>query len=399
MTSAAVCAFLIFSVALEARASSSASALHDRAKNLYDVGNYRAALSLYERILAENPGDGLAWDLSAWCLRYLGDRESAEKNYKKSLTLLSGDESVWPLIGLGELYLDGGLYDEALVRLREALGIASDNAEAAGRAYSGIRLARDMSAGGRPGQTAPPLEDTDERQARELLGETSMQPGGGPAAVSSVDADATGGKPRGKPGAEKTPPPGVKPADAKKNRKPPEDSASAGRRPAEKPDGATVYGIKLGSPLEEAEAAVSRQGLKLSGEPFKKSGKTYHEVEGMRAPVPASIEEGVANRRFYVVSVGGTVLSVNAELDYGKNHSFDGLRDSVREAIPSLAGADRVSGMRETENIFSHEINAAVSGVYGLWAIVTDKGGGACRVEIQHIDLHVLSDYWSGAKK
>jgi tetratricopeptide (TPR) repeat protein len=116
--------------------------LHSRAKNLYDVGDYRAALDLYERILAQNPDDGTALDLSAWCLRYLGKWKSSEEMFEKALELLHGEDAVWVFIGLGEIYLDGRLYEKALSRFQEALKAAADNPEAAERASRGVELAQ-----------------------------------------------------------------------------------------------------------------------------------------------------------------------------------------------------------------------------------------------------------------
>ena len=116
--------------------------LHERAKNLYDVGDYRAALNLYERILARDPNDGVAVDLSGWSLRYLGDRKSAEEMFMKALTMLQGEDAVWVLVGLGEIYLDRGMFFEALSRFEEVLKYAPSDAEAQCRASRGIELAK-----------------------------------------------------------------------------------------------------------------------------------------------------------------------------------------------------------------------------------------------------------------
>jgi hypothetical protein len=51
------------------------------------------------------------------------------------------------------------------------------------------------------------------------------------------------------------------------------------------------------------------------------------------------------------------------------------------------------------DNIFSHEMNIALSNTHGIWIIVADKGNGTCRLEIEHIDLYGLSNYWTNMIK
>jgi len=116
--------------------------LRERAANLYSIGDFRAALNLYERILARDPGDAEAMDLSGWCHQRLGDRRSARDMFEKALKILEGEDAVWTLIGLGELYLNEGTFDIALSRLEEALKAAPNNAETTERASRGIELAK-----------------------------------------------------------------------------------------------------------------------------------------------------------------------------------------------------------------------------------------------------------------
>jgi hypothetical protein len=193
-----------------------------------------------------------------------------------------------------------------------------------------------------------------------------------------------------------------KSADAKpRTQKRPNPPKEGKAKPAENPPARSdvVYGITLGSTVKEATVALAKRGWKISSEPFEKSGKTYYAVEGMRVPLPYSLESGVAHRHFYVVFHNGGVLSVNVELEYDKSRSFDDLKAASQQGIPSIAGTRKVVGMRTVDNVFSHEINFAISNTYGIWVVVTDKGNGACRLEIQHISLYGLSDYWSGKKK
>ena len=448
----------------------SSADLHERAKNLYDVGDYRASLNLYERILAADPEDGLAWDLSAWCLRYLGEWESAEANYKKALILLKGEDVVWSLIGLGELYLDAMMYEDSLLRLRDALNIAGDNEEAFERASRNIEsVMRGMEANA---GVPPPsgIVDSAERQ-RELLasaaesddvGESgvdvslikeaviellseipeteSEKPEPGPiepeieptpeapeiepekpepapvepviepmpeapetepekpepAPVESV-IETTPEEPEAEP--EKPEPAPIEPViettpEAPKT-EPEKPAPSPGPEPSapSSVEHETVFGIKLNSPINEAVEILNSRGVAVSGPPFTRTGREYLAFDGEYIPVPGAIINGALSKRCYLVSHDGLVMSVNVEMDYDSSRALDELTASVRDEIPALIGGRTARGLRVAENIFTNEINFAVTGTYGLWIVVTDKGNGTCRVEIQHIDLHGLSKY------
>jgi tetratricopeptide (TPR) repeat protein len=403
-----VCA-VIFSAIGHAGAAGpqSAESLHERAKNLYDVGDYRAALDLYERVLEKDPGDGLAWDVSAWCLRYMGDRESAEERYKKALVLISDGDAVWPMIGLGELYMDVRKYDDALTRLKEALALALDsgNEEASERARRNIGMAEKALLEVSPSKPheAPQITDSVMRMVREFdkisEGETGPDAASNAAPVHGVET----GPPKqaaAKP-AEAEKPKSAKPketeAAAKKSKK--GQNAPAPEIPKRPPRRDVVYGMTLGSPIGDALAALKKQGCDTSGEPFGKDGKIYHPARNFDDSLPPSLTGGVSHRRYYAVEHEGLLLSFNIELDYDRSVSYDELKNASRASLPALARDYAVRGVRSADNIFTQEINVALSNTYGMWIIASDKGNGTCRLEINHIDLYGLSGYWSSREK
>ena len=71
--------------------AASSSDLFERARNLYDVKDYRSALSLYDVILSSDPRNAEALDFSGWCCRYMGDLSSAEKRFIGALGVLDGE--------------------------------------------------------------------------------------------------------------------------------------------------------------------------------------------------------------------------------------------------------------------------------------------------------------------
>jgi tetratricopeptide (TPR) repeat protein len=352
-----------------------AADLHERAKNLYDVGDYRAALGLYDRILDAAPNDGLAWDVSAWCLRYLGDRESAEERYKKALTHISGSEAVWPLIGLGEIYIDGRLYKNAIERINEALKIASesDNTEAKLRVERDLGFAKEALSKAAPDEK-PQMTDSIARQANNFA-ETP--------------------KPAAKPELQKKTKPAAKAQTGAKS----EVNTSSDSKASEKPSETAVrhevvFGVTLGSQIKDALNVLRQSGCKIA-EPFERDGKKYYAVQDLSASFPQSLRDGAEHMYFYVAECDGVVLSLNVEIDYGKNRAFDDLKNTAQRDAALLIGRGEIGVLKTVSNIFSYEINSALTNTYGVWIIVSDKGNQSCRLEIDHIDLYGLSKYWS----
>ena len=131
-------ALLVFT--LEANAST--DLLRERAKNLYSVQDYRGALSLFDRLLEEVPGDGEALDYSAWCLRYLGDWKSAEERFYQALEAPDGALISWLHVGLGEMYLGAGDEAKSAESFQKAMETAPEDDELLLRSLKGIIWAK-----------------------------------------------------------------------------------------------------------------------------------------------------------------------------------------------------------------------------------------------------------------
>ncbi|MDI9370366.1 MAG: hypothetical protein GX181_06030 [Synergistaceae bacterium] len=115
--------------------------LRERARNLYEVQDYRGAYSLFERLLAENPDDGEALDYSAWCLRYFGDWKSAEERFKRALEAPSGALVEWLHVGLGETRMGAGNEKGALESFQRAIESAPEDLELVLRSFKGMAWA------------------------------------------------------------------------------------------------------------------------------------------------------------------------------------------------------------------------------------------------------------------
>ncbi len=115
--------------------------LRERARNLYEVQDYRGAYNLFERLLEENPEDGEALDYSAWCLRYFGDWKSAEERFRMALDAPSGALVSWLYVGLGETLLGAADERGAIRSFGQAMDAAPDDTELVLRSLKGIAWA------------------------------------------------------------------------------------------------------------------------------------------------------------------------------------------------------------------------------------------------------------------
>ncbi|MDR2527954.1 MAG: hypothetical protein LBD04_02905 [Synergistaceae bacterium] len=388
-------AALLFPVA--AVGADAERALRERAKNLYDVGDYRMALNLYERILERNPKDGAALDLSGWCLRYLGDRKSAEERFENALTWLSGEDAVWVLIGLGELYLDGNLYDKAQTRLEEALKVAPSNAEAVERAARGLTAARKNleKAASTPATMTTALDNADDRKLQAFRPQIDQVDWTSPEETPKEAPEETP-KEASKEAPKKTPKETSKEAPKETPKETPKEKPK--EKPREKPKKPekparreVVYGVSLGVDIETALADLERAGHPLADEPFTKAGKVYYLLRGLPARPPRSLNSEAT--RFYITAYNGAVLSVIIQTSYGKERSFDEVKELLRETLAEIGERD-ARGLKITENIFSYEMSLALSNSHGLWLSAVDKANGSSLVEIEHIDLVNVSHYW-----
>jgi len=90
------------------------------------VGNGPAeALAAFDRAVALDPNNALAWNNRANALRAAGRRDEARAAYETALRLAPGDPD--PRNGLGVLAVEEGRLDDAAARFREVLARAPAN--------------------------------------------------------------------------------------------------------------------------------------------------------------------------------------------------------------------------------------------------------------------------------
>ena len=139
---AAAFVFLLAAIALGCFGRAfAAETLFERAKNLYDVREYRVALAYFQKITESEPENGEAWDLAGWCHRYNGDWESALAAFAKAKELLPGERSKWVSVGEGEAYYGAGVYEKSVAAFKEAVSLAPDDEELAVRSAKGMIFA------------------------------------------------------------------------------------------------------------------------------------------------------------------------------------------------------------------------------------------------------------------
>ena len=415
--------FIGFIVGYDSCAQAASSGdLFERAKNLYDVKDYRSALSLYDVILSSDPRNAEALDFSGWCCRYTGDLSSAEKRFNDALGVLEEEPSKWVHVGLGEAYLQAGLYDKALASFEKARGVASGDSEVILRALKGsvlsciptnttkargfileieriapeeaMSLSRDITAmekkrtpeaASAPEAQAP--TDVSERQGA-LLQEN-------PAPSEAISSDVPSGK--------------TKPADApkpekkagKKNRAP-KKAASAAPVPSAAPSQQAarkvipVFGIALGETENKVVADMEQMGLSVGKSPaFVKDNQHWFAVEGQRHfDSDAAFLQRAVHVRTFIVSFRDRIMSIVRTYDYPKGSGpLEEFADLEVKGKDFLSGRGRLSQV--LHSITVTEMGTIVSREYAVWLHVRNNLDGSCSVEVQHMYLPLFSDYLS----
>lgn len=159
-----------------------------------------------------------------------------------------------------------------------------------------------------------------------------------------------------------------------------------------------VYGVTLGSNIDEALAYLGSVGYPVTRMPFVEKGRVYYPIQGFfaaaAAALPFSLTDRAVSGQFYVTAYNGAVLSVVIRLDYDRSRSFEDLKSAVWNAFPYLTGQGDLRGVHVADGIFRYEIGTALTNTYGIWMHVTDKTHGTCRLELEHVDLTHFSYYW-----
>ena len=407
-----------------AQAASSGD-LFERAKNLYDVKDYRSALSLYDVILSSDPRNAEALDFSGWCCRYVGDLSSAEKRFNDALGVLEGEPSKWVHVGLGEAYLQAGLYDKALASFEKARAVASGDSEVILRALKGgvlscittdtekakgyileiariapeeaDALSRDLAvtektrtAASSPAEDRRGATDVTERQDVLLRNDSTSS--------ETASSDVSIRKP--------TPTEASQPAkDVRKTSRASKKTIlktpapSATPTPAERRNTTSILGIPLGETQRNVFTKLREIRIKIEETPsFVKGNQSWFAIEGLdEADTDAVFLERAKSIRTYVVFFRERVLSVVRDYEYGKGPApMEAFADLEARGTSYLKVVGNIS--QATHSVTLVEMGSIVSREYAVWLHVRNNLDGSCSVEVQHVYLPLLSDCLSDFK-
>ena len=98
----------------------------------YDQGQFLAAVSALDQVIARTPESAAANDLLGQCLEGLGRYEAAVAAFERAISLAqeAREESAWPYYHLGSLLHDLGDLDIAEAALASAVAVDPDHAPA-----------------------------------------------------------------------------------------------------------------------------------------------------------------------------------------------------------------------------------------------------------------------------
>ncbi len=352
----------------------------------------------------------------------MGDLSSAEKRFNDALGLLGGEPSKWVHVGLGEAYLQAGLYEKALASFEKARSVASGDSEVILRALKGSvlscipvdttkargfileieriapeeaqLLSRDIAAMEK--KRTPKAASAPEAQAPTDVAERQsalLKENPAPSEAISSDVPSVKTKPADAPKPEKK--------AGKKNRAP-KKAASGVPVPSATPSRQTarnvipVFGIALGETESKVVADMEEMGLSVGKSPaFVKENQCWFSIEGRNAfDSDAVFLQRAKHVRTFVVSFRGRVMSIVRTYDYPKGSGpLEEFADLEVKGKAFLSGKGRLSQV--LHSITVTEMGMIVSREYAVWLHVRNNLDGTCSVEIQHMYLPLFSDYLS----
>mgnify|MGYP003588770812 CR=1 FL=1 len=405
--------------------AASSSDLFERARNLYDVKDYRSALSLYDVILSSDPRNAEALDFSGWCCRYMGDLSSAEKRFIGALGVLDGEPSKWVHVGLGEAYLQAGLYDKALASFEKARGVASGDSEVILRALKGgvlscittdtekakgyilemariapeeaDALSRDLAVTEKT-RTAEPSPAEDRRGATDVTERQDVLLRNDSTSSETASSDVSTKKPT--PTEASQPAKNVRKtsrASKKTILKTPAPSVTP--TPAERRNTISILGIPLGETQRNVFTKLGEIRIKIEETPsFVKGNQSWFTIEGLgEADTDAAFLERAKSIRTYVVFFQERVLSVVRDYEYGKGPApMEAFADLEARGTSYLKVVGNIS--QATRSVTLVEMGSIVSREYAVWLHVRNNLDGSCSVEVQYVYLPLLSNCLSDYK-
>ena len=367
--------------------------LHEQARQLYNTGDYRGALSIYETILRSHPSDGTALDLAAWCRRYIGDLQGAEDTFKKALNIFQGTSANWLYVGLGETYLEGGDYANALDLLQKVLQPESGNAVFDVRVLRDVILAGtgasiDVSGYiGRLESLDPVMSDVVRQEMRRLENlapdTTADSPSSGLDTVTRRQGNVfflyTDDGTVAAPGALPSP-----------------DVFVEG---IGKPEGLIAWNMPLGENIWTGLESLRKAGYTIGVSPLVIGDRTYRTLnEAHMLDMPAELLEGSTGSKVYITEYKSAILSVIMQIDYAPEYGYERLQDLLRRNAGQLFGEGGMQRLKTIVNLFTYEMGSPASREYGVWTRLVErthlnKTHKNCSLEIEHINLQLLNDY------
>lgn len=322
--------------------------LLERARNLYDVQAYQEALSLYERVLADDPDDVRALDLSGWCLRYMNEWKQAEVRFNKALEITQEADTCWVYMGLGEVLLESHDYARAKSNFETAMKLVPDDMELVSRAQKGIAISNKRS-----NSTEKIPAQSPKRTNREL----PQLPK--PARKNPVQPPAHAGEI----------PPASPTAIAR-------ETDGIARKPAKK------FGITLGVPIDEVKLPrrqINQQGAEI-----------IYAVSIPVSNLPKFVTGDAKNIHFQLVEHSGKLLKISYTASYTNLKNTEKKKDSLEKNLIKFFKAEFGEPASISRGVFCDKINWINKDRHIAEVTIGDDLSGQIMLEVSFIDIGVL---------
>ncbi|MDR3231306.1 MAG: tetratricopeptide repeat protein [Synergistaceae bacterium] len=363
-----------FVAVLFAFSAEAAPSLFERARNLYDIKEYRLALTLFEKVLDQEPENGEALDFASWCYRYLGDWESARNGFERAGKLLPDDQSRWIKVGLGETWLGAGGYKEAVSAFTQAIELAPDDDELVVRSLKGLIIAwASMGDSTATDDLLKRLSDKDKAAADDIQ-----------ASARSLLEKATKTAEAGK--TQET-----TMSDAGERQEKVTEQARSEVQGKEDGGGYEVLGFRLGDPIRSVLDSLKQQDLAYrTFEEATRYGVRFH-IVALPALLPEILHANADGQACFLEEFQGKLLAVNVFTLWKERRGNLALRDEIFSAS-SLILAERFGEIAYSEDSGLHGEALWVPGAQNFIALEVNatigasEGGNVTKV-VSYYDL------------
>ena len=374
--------------------------LLERAKNLYGVGDYARALTLFRKAVLNEPNNGEALDFAGWCSRYLGDWGTAEKTFTEAKTLLHGYDGRWVLAGLGETYLGAALFQKSAEVFQEAITLAPEDDELVIRCLKGLALAyASLGDEAKMLSSIQLLEDKNKEEAVRVLADAKVLLAEAGKRKQSAD----------------TQPPKVSNAeerqashilaeegDKEASVAPKENTAEKSRPAPEKtsespsPERVRIWGFTLGERMDTVVSEARQRGIRVVkfDEPTE-FGQWIHAFDYPgKSPLPDFATQKADFVGYALDEFDSALIEVRAIVTWKKignsvitkNNMFEGLSSVLVRNYGEAAFSEDRGIFSEAFWIASSRHAVALYACAGL--------DGTVRLELSYLDIPLYQKYW-----